>query len=349
MENKRLKPVIMILAFVLLTPLVFVETVNPQTTVQTIRILSDGSVDPATAPIQRFGNTYVFTGNINGVIVVEMDNIVLDGAGYTLQGTYNGTRADGWMIGQGPPKASDDTSLWTIGIDFSAATKPTNVTVKNVNVKGFYVGMYVWTQNNTAEGNSVTGNIIGVLLSGDSNTIIRNYIADNDEGIFLGINSPGTVPLNIILSHNSLVDNKVQFSGCTCEEYNLTETIHTWDNGKEGNFWSDYNGTDQNGDGLGDTPYIIDVKNQDRYPLMQVYSTPAPAPSATLTPNDLPFVLIWETVFIVVLVLAGIIVVILALRKRKETHLVAKIFSKSVYGVSLQFNANLRNTDPLFL
>jgi endoglucanase len=26
---------------------------------------------------------------------------------------------------------------------------------------------------------------------------------------------------------------------------------------------------DANGDGIGDTPYVIDINNQDRYPLMQ--------------------------------------------------------------------------------
>jgi hypothetical protein len=150
--------------------------------------------------------------------------------------------------------------------------------------------MYVWASNNTAQGNSVTGNKIGVLLSGDSNNITKNYIANNDEGLFLGINSPGTVPLNITLYGNSFVDNKVQFSGCTCVEYNLSEALHTWDNGKTGNFWSDYNGTDQNRDGLGDTPYSIDPKNQDRFPLMQISAVPpiSPSPSATAKPSQ-PF------------------------------------------------------------
>ena len=41
-----------------------------------------------------------------------------------------------------------------------------------------------------------------------------------------------------------------------------------FDNGTKGNYWSSYNGTDANLDGVGDTPYIIDDYNQDNYPLM---------------------------------------------------------------------------------
>jgi len=36
-----------------------------------------------------------------------------------------------------------------------------------------------------------------------------------------------------------------------------------------GNYWSTYNGTDDNGDGIGDTPYHIYENYTDHYPLME--------------------------------------------------------------------------------
>ena len=48
-----------------------------------------------------------------------------------------------------------------------------------------------------------------------------------------------------------------------------------FDDGCEGNYWSGYNGTDSDFDGIGDTPYIIDSNNIDHYPLMNPYWIPA--------------------------------------------------------------------------
>jgi nitrous oxidase accessory protein len=54
--------------------------------------------------------------------------------------------------------------------------------------------------------------------------------------------------------------------------YTYTLTLaNFWDNGEEGNYWEDYNGTDANRDGIGDTPYVIDGANVDNYPLMFPY------------------------------------------------------------------------------
>jgi len=58
-------------------------------------------------------------------------------------------------------------------------------------------------------------------------------------------------------------------NGCFCEDYPEGEEAHAWDDGDAGNYWSDYNGTDADSDGIGDTPYVVDIQNQDRYPLIQ--------------------------------------------------------------------------------
>ena len=97
-----------------------------------IYIASDGSIyssTNATVPIQRVGNVYTFNGSIiDYSIVVQRDNIVVDGAGYTLQG-------------QGE-----------IGIDVSYRS---NVTIRNVQICGiFFYGIYLWNSLS----NSITGN-----------------------------------------------------------------------------------------------------------------------------------------------------------------------------------------------
>jgi hypothetical protein len=96
-------------------------------------------------------------------------------------------------------------------------------------------------------------------------------VAGNIEGLFFGpsANSGDQLPTDIVVYQNVFLHNKMQISGCLCKSYNLSETPHYWDNGKVGNYWSDYNGTDGNKDGVGDSAYVIDPLNQDRYPLME--------------------------------------------------------------------------------
>jgi len=56
-----------------------------------------------------------------------------------------------------------------------------------------------------------------------------------------------------------------------------------WDNGTIGNYWDDYGGLDENGDGTGDSPYIIDENNKDNHPLMEPTIIPE-FPSGTILP-----------------------------------------------------------------
>jgi len=134
----------------------------------TVYIKADGSVDPPTAPIQRDGSTYTFTDNIYDSIVIENDNIVVDGAGYTLQGP-------------GAANASRGVSFFD----------RTDIIIKNANIKGFWSGIYFELASyNDVSGNNITDNTIGIKLIGSSNNIISgNNITNNMSGIDVGYGS----------------------------------------------------------------------------------------------------------------------------------------------------------------
>jgi parallel beta-helix repeat protein len=216
--------------------------------VGTIYIRSDGSIDPPTASITTTDNaTYIFTGNINDSIIVERDSIVVDGAGYTLQGTG----------------ASESK-----GIDL---TSRSNVTIKNTTITAFYYGIYISSSsNNSLNGNNTTNSELGICLYFSSNNSVseNNVTANNWVGIWLYEAS------NNEFYHNNFISNTQQVYDVSWDNPVYSPSMNAWDDGypSGGNYWSDYNGVDlysgpyQNvtgSDGVGDTPYIIDSNNQD--------------------------------------------------------------------------------------
>ena len=89
--------------------------------------------------------------------------------------------------------------------------------------------------------------------------------------------------------------------------------IVSWNNSTTGNYWSDYNGTDADGDGIGDIPHVLDEKNQDNYPLMTPYkiapaSSPEPTTTPKPTPTKFPTALVTASAITAVTVGAGLLV-----------------------------------------
>jgi nitrous oxidase accessory protein NosD len=108
--------------------------------------------------------------------------------------------------------------------------------------------------------------IWGIMMTdGSCNIFYDNYVADYHDGYGVALGGYHCMAENNIFYRNTFVNN----SKGVGYNWDLYGARNFWDNGKEGNYWSDYNGTDVNGDGVGDTPYIINENNSDRYPLMQ--------------------------------------------------------------------------------
>jgi nitrous oxidase accessory protein NosD len=238
---------------------------------------------------------------------VQKSNITIDGAGFTLRGPLTAYEINTQQIlGLGPNATI--TVPYIIGLDFNASVG--DVTVKNLNIRNFSIGLYVRTTHNVIVDNAFSDNIVGVLFSGSANNITKNYIADNRQGLFFGFeqidHNAGNIPSDITISDNGFVKNEVQLSGCVCKIYNFSESKHTWDNGKIGNYWSNYNGTDQDHDGIGDTPYVIDVLNMDNYPLIH---SPASLPTVA---QGVPT---WMIIVYVAVPVVSIIALIFVFRK----------------------------------
>jgi len=155
----------------------------------TIYIRADGSVE-GTDTIQIDGNVYTFLGNISidvsGIdgIIIERDNIVIDGAGYHLEHLEKPTAY-----------TSED------GIFVQSQN---NVTITNITIHNFLYGISVKESSNiTITKTNITNNHGGISLSDShNNSIIDNQIINNNNGIELHRSENNKVDLNNITANS---------------------------------------------------------------------------------------------------------------------------------------------------
>ena len=113
----------------------------------------------------------------------------------------------------------------------------------NVRANKGYGFVFRESLNNDYVGNNITDNGCGVLFC---------YWSENNSFI-----------------HNNFIDNLKQEDFVFCDP---SSSPNVWDNGLEGNYWDDYNGTDLDHDGIGDSEYYANTSNTDHHPLMGAFS-----------------------------------------------------------------------------
>ncbi len=100
--------------------------------------------------------------------------------------------------------------------------------------------------------------LYGLKISGSPRSyIVGNYVKAATSYLFWIVNSQDS---EIYL--NGFIDN---VTDCACI---AGSPRCSWSNGTHGNYWGAYDGIDEDKNGIGDTPYIIDDYNQDPYPLV---------------------------------------------------------------------------------
>ncbi len=285
-----------VLALLLVSILAFKFNILPvRANPEPIYITSGGDVKPNGVPITRDGDLYrldrdILDGEYDS-IVVQKDNIVLDGAHHTFQGIdlYDGIVISGrsyvtirnMVIARFLTGISIDCSNYcqiascriTDNIDgIYLSHSSSNTIARSFVGPNTHKGIYVTESsesNNIVSGNAIRyNNEVGILIElSNLNTITGNYIEHNSIGIgFYRSNSR-------LISHNNF-DNTQQVYDYSLESPSIAE----WDGGypSGGNCWSDYverypDAEELDSYGIWNTPYVINSDNIDHYPLMYPY------------------------------------------------------------------------------
>jgi len=227
-----------------------------------------------------------FTGGTGIILRDTVDNLVINNtinrpSGHQREGVILTNASYNRIIGNKITKKYN-------GITFNRGSNG-NIIEDNIIDSNYRNGIKLLDTGdcNVIVGNSICYNSIhGIYINESSRSIFcyNNINFNNGVGIYLvsnsnnniingnkflrnlqGINISEYSGFNNNIFHNNFFENENK----TYDEFN-----NYWDDGypSGGNYWDDYTGEDVDGDGIGDTPYMISGgDNQDRYPLMFSY------------------------------------------------------------------------------
>jgi parallel beta-helix repeat protein len=250
----------------------------------TVYIRADGSIDPSDAPIITHDNvTYTLTGDIRSNadgIIVQRDNIIIDGDGHVIQGAGSGKGID-LTDRKGIKIQNLEIITFSYGIYLYRFSENNTIVVNNL-INNSY-GIEIEADDNNVVSNIITAsNVTGIWIVAlsDHNNIIGNHVTNSTNGIVIegsynnrifgnsitknncGIDLRGSYSYDNVIYSNNITNNNYgiyswgsasnnliyhnNFVNNTGPAYNSQSSMNVWDDGypSGGNYWSDYTGLD---------------------------------------------------------------------------------------------------------
>ncbi|PXF51630.1 MAG: hypothetical protein C4B55_04490 [Candidatus Methanophagaceae archaeon] len=164
--------------------------------------------------------------------------------------------------------SNNDDGIW---LNYSCNNN--SLTGNNANYN-YYFGIWLYSScnNNSLTGNNANyNNRYGILLSDSSNnTLTGNNAENNKYGIRLYSSSNNKIYLNNFFNntYSNVDSDKSKNNWSTSEKRTYKYKGASYEN-YLGNYWGDYVGSDEDGDGIGETAYSVDEDDRDDYPLME--------------------------------------------------------------------------------
>jgi parallel beta-helix repeat protein len=212
--------------------------------------------------------------------------------GISLSSTVTGGYSkDNMLVG-------NNVSNNTRGISMSHHDRNNSLIDNNASYNAIGIDLRNQCENNTIIDNNVSNNIVGISLWVCSrNTLSGNFVTENSNGVILYsdlFGSNGNLIYNNYFNNtNNAIDGNTGDAYYGNNTWNTSKIISTSIIGGSylgGNFWANPSGTgfsqtcsDANGDGICDSPYVLDANHVDYLPLttMKVETPPPPAPELT--------------------------------------------------------------------
>ena len=226
------------------------------------------------------GKCYVYEGYYTEGVKIEK-RITLMGENATIDSLSDGifVSADNVRI-EGFTVYADSNGIKIQGAD--------NVLITQCSAGGAIFGVYVLNAVNCSiENGEFYANMKGIYLFNVSQSVLRgNYIHNNS---YFGMELSHGSSYNLIC--DSQIENNGNYGIYIVQDSNGNKIYHNnfinnpsydacanqWGSTREdalGNYWSDYEGTDSNMDGMGDIPYSIEGGGMDMHPLMNPIVSP---------------------------------------------------------------------------
>lgn len=220
---------------------------------------------------ENMRTTILDGGGEGNVVEIRADNVTV--IGFTVRNGQTGIQMSPWS--QGHSIGGNIVVNNDFGIRGHFDVHDVKI-FDNIITESAFCGIELALYNSVIKGNNITDNgkgssrqlsagieivegIFDMIVSSNNNTIAENIIEDNYNGVWAVRYSRGNV-----FSHNTFANNTNHLL--------IPDPSLMWNNSLRGNFWSDYSGEDSDGNGIGDTPYIVDAHNRDDSPLMSPFA-----------------------------------------------------------------------------
>ena len=252
--------------------------------------------------------------SVTGCIIEDNsleDNLV----GISVTGSSSGNTISGNILNHNersielfnsPSNTISDNNITSALVSAISLDESSGNTVSGNSISDLADGMgalMLWaSSNNVISRNVLYGGNPMFLLGSSDNVISNNFVVDSEYGIVVGVSSNNEIYSNYFINVAQLaMDTKISEG---------MPSTNSWDNGSKGNYWSDYAGTDSNGDGIGDTPHVLYENNQDNFPLMNY----PPISTNPQTDSSLPT----EVIIIIFVAVVAFVAAVAVLKLRKH-------------------------------